>query len=64
MWAEYIISVFADIGIHVSTDDQELVFGKMSDKGTYFVIKGGNVCLITGIGETVDRNDCSVEFDI
>ena len=33
MLVQYVIFVLAYLSIHVSTDDQNFVFGNMSDKG-------------------------------
>ena len=48
----------ANVSIHIYSDDENVVFGNVSDKRRYQVIKGGDVRFIICIGWTVARDDC------
>ena len=62
--AEFYISVFTSMNIHVSTDDENVVFGNVSGKGREVIEDRDDIRFIAGIGGTLVEDDCRAEVVI
>ena len=58
MSAEFVVYVFTILGIHVSTNDEKVVFRDATKMGGKLIIEGDGVSFFTNIGRAVAGDDC------
>ena len=58
------VYVFTDLGIHVSTNDENVVLQGTTNKGGLLIIEGNEVRFFTNIGRAVAEDDSCAEVAI
>ena len=51
------VFVLACLSIHVSTDDLNVLFGNVSNKGRYLIMESSDICFVTHVDGALARDD-------
>ena len=59
--AVFVVSVFPYLGIHVSANDENVVFRDAMNKRGELIVEGDDFSFLTNLGRAVAGDDCCIE---